>query len=153
MNITTHNKKPITPEEVERLALAWLNDHNPRSAWREGVKKYVSDLVYNLSESCDFSGEIPAEMDETEKALELERRALNGARDWVEFSEGGSSLIYDRDIAERLSSPSELKKCTLRDGSIRDPNERENWIQCQGRALFQAFYAIRSGFYSAMFNA
>jgi len=60
---------------------------------------------------------------------------LNGARTWKEFSEGGSSLIYDADIAERVCSPSELKRTR---GGERAPNSRESWLECQARCLSQA---------------
>ncbi len=35
---------------------------------------------------------------------------LNGASNWRQFSYGGSALIYNEEIAERLCSPSEFKK-------------------------------------------
>ena len=60
---------------------------------------------------------------------------LNGAQDWNKYSWGGSSLIYDGDIAERLCTPSELKK--TRNGERR-PNGREEWLDTQARALHQA---------------
>nr|DAP26633.1 MAG TPA: hypothetical protein [Bacteriophage sp.] len=60
---------------------------------------------------------------------------LNGAQDWEQYSWGGSALIYDYDIAERLCCPSELKK--TRNGERR-PNSREEWLDVQARALYQA---------------
>ena len=60
---------------------------------------------------------------------------LNGARDWNAYSWGGSALIYDGDIAERLCTPSELKR--TRHGERR-PNSREEWLDTQARALYQA---------------
>ena len=60
---------------------------------------------------------------------------LNGAQDWEQYSWGGSALIYDGDIAERLCCPSELKK--TRNGERR-PNSREEWLDVQARALYQA---------------
>lgn len=59
----------------------------------------------------------------------------NGASDWDQYSWGGSSLIYNSDIAERLCCPSELKK--TRNGERR-PNSREEWLDTQARALRQA---------------
>ena len=35
---------------------------------------------------------------------------LNGASDWNQYSWGGCSLIYNSDIAERVCSPSKLKR-------------------------------------------
>ena len=95
-----------------------------RSAWSRAVYTYAVELVESLAESDELSNE------------NLLRKALlNGAGDWQQYSEGGCALVYDADIAERLCSPSELKRCK---GGERNPNSRENWIECQARALSQA---------------
>ena len=65
----------------------------------------------------------------------LKKQLLNGASSWQEYSEGGCALIYDSDIAERLCSPSELKKVK---GGEREPNANETWLDTQARALGQA---------------
>lgn len=102
------------------------------SAWRRGVKEYAYEIVEYVS---DYYEDI-----NTENAKEI---LLNGASSWVQYSLGGCSLIYDEDIAERLCSPSELKKATKKDGSIRDnANARESWLDVQARALNQAYYLI-----------
>jgi hypothetical protein len=103
-----------------------------RSAWDKGVKVYAAELVGDLEEAVKggyFSADKLADRDA------LKAQLLNGARDWQEYSEGGSALIYDADIAERLCSPSELKKCR---GGERSPNGRETWLDVQARALNQA---------------
>ena len=64
---------------------------------------------------------------------------LNGADSWSSFSYGGCSLIYDCDIAERLSTPSELKK---NKGGENHPNKNETWLDCQTRALTQAYRKV-----------
>lgn len=55
------------------------------------------------------------------------------------------TLIYNSDIAARLCCPSELKR--TRNGDRR-PNSREEWLDTQARALFQAanrvYKALRS---------
>lgn len=51
---------------------------------------------------------------------------------------GGNSLIYDQDIANRLATPSEIKRVTRKDGSLRKPNASEEWLDTQARALYQA---------------
>ena len=100
---------------------------NCRSYWRKGVKAYAVEMV----ESIDSKKEVSDRF--------IKSDLLNGASDWNQYSEGGCALIYDRDIAERLCSPSGLKKLTRSNGALKDrPNRRENWIQCQARALFQA---------------
>ena len=94
------------------------------SAWSRAVHAYAVELVESLAESDDLSNETL-----------LRKALLNGAGDWQQYSEGGCALVYNADIAERLCSPSELKRCK---GGERNPNSRENWIECQTRALTQA---------------
>ena len=102
------------------------------SAWERGVKEYAYEIVEYVSDSY-----------EDIKTKNLKETLLNGASSWMEYSAGGCSLIYDKDIAERLCSPSELKKATRKDGTIREKaNARESWIYVQARALNQAYYLI-----------
>lgn len=61
---------------------------------------------------------------------------MNGARDWNQYSYGGNACIYDSDIAEGLCTPSELKR---RDYGRKKPNAREEWLDVQIRALYQAY--------------
>lgn len=103
---------------------------NTRSAWGRGVLAYAQDLMKNLPNDWEYSS-----------ASLLEKELLNGASNWEEYSRGGCSLIYNQDICERLSTPSEQKK-TL--NGERKPNKCEDWLDCQARALYQAFCLIRS---------
>lgn len=103
-----------------------------RSAWARGVKEYAAELLDGLEEAIDGGYFYPDDL----AAPKLVARALlNGAGDWSQYSWGGCSLIYNEDIARRLCSPSELKK--TRDGERR-PNAREEWLDTQARALYQA---------------
>lgn len=99
-----------------------------RSAWDKGVTLYALELLDNLRD-------LPA----ADSRQEIKKALLNGARDWSEYSYGGCALIYDGDIAARLCSPSELKRTR---GGDRRPNRRENWLDVQARALYQAFRLI-----------
>ena len=109
-----------------------------RSAWSRAVYTYAIELVEGLEPSADLSNE------------NLLRKALlNGAGDWQQYSEGGCALIYNTDIAERLCSPSELKRCK---GGERQPNSRENWIECQARALGQAANLVSRAYRTATAN-
>ena len=112
----------------ERMT-AELEAQKDRSAWSRGVKAYALELVEELEERAQYEGRNP------EPGAECREWMLNGAQDWNAYSWGGSSLIYDGDIAERLCTPSELKK--TRNGERR-PNSREEWLDTQARALFQA---------------
>ena len=104
----------------------------PRSAWSKGVNLYALDLLDEL-EMAVRDGYF-YEDDLLSPAL-LKRQLLNGASDWEQYSWGGCSLIYDGDIAKRLCTPSELKKT---DNGRRRPNAREEWLDTQARALYQA---------------
>jgi len=95
-----------------------------KSAWKKGVYTYA----YELAEEA-------AEHTWVKTPRNIEEALLNGARSWAEYSDGGNSLIYDADIAERLCSPSELRRSL--DGK-RNPNRRERWLDVQARALTQA---------------
>lgn len=106
-----------------------LTANNDRSAWGRGVNVYALELVEELEERAAYEGRNP------QPGKECREWMLNGAADWSQYSWGGSSLIYDGDIAERLCTPSELKK--TRHGERR-PNSREEWLDVQARALFQA---------------
>jgi hypothetical protein len=113
-----------------------LESRVDRSAWGRGVNVYALELLEKLEENRRFNN-----ADEHLRPLEIKSDLLNGAKDWSEYSWGGCSLIYDSNIAERLCTPSELKK--TRNGE-RNPNSRESWLDVQARALYQACRRICS---------
>lgn len=106
-----------------------LEARKDRSAWNRGVNAYALELLEELRERAAYEGRDPKPEKECREWM------LNGAQNWNEYSWGGSALIYDGDIAERLCTPSELKK--TRNGERR-PNSREEWLDTQARALYQA---------------
>ena len=116
---------------IEKLYQS-IESEKQRSAWDKGVTKYALELVEQLGEQ--INGGYFEELDLTEPK-KVRAALLNGAADWSQYSWGGCSLIYNSDIAERLCNPSELKK--TRNGERR-PNSREEWLDTQARALFQA---------------
>lgn len=118
-------------ENIEKLYQS-IESEKQRSAWDKGVTKYALELVDQLGEQ--INGGYFEELDLTE-SKKVRAALLNGAENWSQYSWGGCSLIYDSDIAERLCNPSELKK--TRNGERR-PNSREEWLDTQARALFQA---------------
>lgn len=125
------------PEEITvDLLRERLEAHPARSAWSRGVKMYAADLLEDL-ETAVSGGYF--DMADLLTPRMLRAALLNGAADWNQFSWGGCSLIYNEDIAERLCTPSELKK--TRHGERR-PNSREEWLDTQARALFQAYNLI-----------
>ena len=98
---------------------------NARSAWKKGVKAYAYEILDTLEEY----DHTPTD------CAECRRMMLNGADSWQAYSWGGSSLIYDRDIAATLCTPSELKRTCH---GARRPNASEEWLDVQARALYQA---------------
>lgn len=108
---------------------AELEARKDRSAWDNGVNAYSLEMVEVLRERAEYEGRNPGSEKECREWM------LNGAQDWEQYSWGGSALIYNSDIAERLCCPSELKK--TRNGERR-PNSREEWLDTQARALYQA---------------
>jgi hypothetical protein len=97
------------------------------SAWSKGVEAYAQEMREFLTEN-----NLPA----------TKENLLNGASNWKDYSYGGCSLIYDYEIAERLCTPSELKRT---DNGRLQPNRNENWLDCQARALFQASRIVLRG--------
>lgn len=127
------NKNTITVSAIRSA----LNAQPARSAWSRGVKAYANDLLDELEEQVS-RGYTDAEDLETPSLLK--RALLNGAYSWDQYSWGGCALIYNGDIADRVCCPSELKKTR---GGERRPNCREEWLDVQARALYQAAIRIQ----------
>lgn len=118
----------MNAKKIIATAANLIEAEKTRSAWSNGVKVYAAELLEDLAEN---ARDAIAEGDRSE----LFAAMLNGASNWNNYSWGGCSLIYDSDIAVRLCTPSELKK--TRNGERR-PNSREEWLDVQARALYQA---------------
>lgn len=116
---------------IEKLYQS-IEGEKQRSAWDKGVTQYALEMVEQLGEQINDGYFEELDLTEPKK---VRAALLNGAANWSQYSWGGCSLIYDGDIAERLCCPSELKK--TRNGERR-PNSREEWLDTQARALFQA---------------
>lgn len=124
-------------------AMQTLEQRKDRSAWGRGVNGYAVDMLQQIAGY--YNGGYISAGDLATWAT-AEAVALNGARDWDEYSWGGSALVYDGDIAAALCTPSELKK--TRNGERR-PNSREEWLDVQARALHQAFRCVYSAIRTA----
>lgn len=107
---------------------------SPRSAWGRGVKLYACELLGSLAECVEWARK-NGEPSTLENRETVRAALLNGAENWSQYSWGGCSLIYSGDIAERLCSPSELKR--KRGGEL-PPNAAEDWLDVQARALRRA---------------
>lgn len=99
------------------------------SKWSKGVDSYAKELKAQFKETY---GNQPM----------TEEKLLNGAQNWKQYSYGGNSEIYDQNIANRLATPSEIKRVTRKDGSLGNPNPNEQWLDTQARALQQAAWKL-----------
>ena len=122
-----------------------IENKKTRSAWDKGVKEYALELL----EDMENERKLAKETDMVVYPATLEVELLNGAMNWKQFSWGGCSLIYDKQIARRLSNPTQLKK--THDGE-KQPNANEQWLDAQTRALCQAESMIRSCIHSVVIN-
>lgn len=135
-NMTAAELKEVNTMKTINEIKHDLETRSDRSAWDSGVTAYALELLETMTENRRYN-----KLDENVHPLEVESELLNGATNWNDFSYGGSALIYDGDIAERLCCPSELKKTR---GGERNPNSRETWLDVQARALRQACRRIKS---------
>jgi hypothetical protein len=100
-----------------------------RSARERGVKAQALDLIEGHDTlRCH--------------AEELQEQLLNNARDWYQYSWGGSALVYNGDIAERYMTPSELKRYNAPGHDAEMAFGGENLIDMQARALKQAYRVV-----------
>ena len=123
----------------ERLEAHKARKGGARTYWERGVTDFALDLLENyenICKECENDGNpVPACNKET---------LLNGADDWRAYCYYGFALIYDGDIAKALCTPSEFKR--LGEGR-RAPNSRENWMDVQARAYYQAYQLLMSYLY------
>ena len=101
----------------------------PRSAWSRAVHQYAREMVADLDASTVLTRDT------------ARRVVLNGAADARAFSEGGCTLIYNSDIAERVCTPSELRRA--RGGDL-PPSRHETWLDVHTRAIRRALEVIRA---------
>lgn len=105
-------------EELERI----IGECDDRNSWRCAVKAYAIELIRRLKSHGRVSTDGTCLMEEM----------LDGALSWRAYSYGGRSLIYEEDIAYRLSD-GKVRYC--KDGTLMRPNPFENWFDVQARAL------------------
>ena len=122
-----------------------IENKKTRSAWDRGVKEYALELLEDMENERNAAKETDMQVYPPTLKVEL----LNGAMNWKQFSWGGCSLIYDKQIAKRLCNASELKK--THDGE-KQPNANEQWLDVQARALRQAEYMIYACIHSVKVN-
>lgn len=114
----------------ERLAAT-----KPRAAWDKGVKEIAESLL-------DQYEEIVRHWEGSDPVPPLtEKIVLNGANSWEQYCYGGCAMIYDREIAKTLCTPSELRRAEF---GRKAPNSRETWMDVQVRAHAQAWALIEN---------
>ena len=123
----------IYTNELRKLVEEFPN----RSAWKKGVKKYADELLDNLEEMARIYKKLPKDENE------LKEWMLNGAMDCKDYSYTYCSLKYDSQIAERLCTPSELKK---KEGGKLAPSRYKTWFDEQSEALCHAYLRIKDKF-------
>lgn len=161
MNNINSNKESKTVDNsiyyiILTEVLSTLQNQKPaRSRWDRAV---IEDAEEMISEAIDNLRDNPEEAprDLTALTAELLNVSISTLQSWGrdddnggikdlyqyahESSWGGSHLCYNYDIARHYCTPSELKR--TRDGQRR-PNAREDWLDVQARAIYQALSKIR----------
>jgi len=120
-----------------------IEETKVRSAWDRGVNAYALDFIDSLEESLAYNGDSL----EGYNYKQMIKALLNGADSWEQYSWGGCSLCYNGQIAERLCTPSELRR--TKNGQNR-PNGHEEWLDVQTRALYQASARIFDVFHEIL---
>lgn len=105
-----------------------------RSAWDKGVKEIAEGLLDKYEEIVRYGEGSDSVPPLTEKTV------LNGANSWEQYCYGGCAMIYDREIAKTLCTPSELRRTNF---GRKAPNSRETWMDVQIRAHIQAWTLIK----------
>lgn len=105
-----------------------------RSAWVKGVKEIAEGLLDKYEEIAQYREGSDPVPPLTEKTV------LNGANSWERYCYGDCAMICDREIAETLCTPSELRRT---DHGRKAPNSRETWMGVQVRAHVQAWVLIK----------
>ena len=159
-NINSNKDKTVDNSTIYytilTAVLTAIQEQKPaRSHWERAV---IEDAISMTAEAIDNLQDSPEEAPRnlTELTAQLLNVSISTLKSWGgddghngirsiyqcahESSWGGSHLCYDYDIAHHYCTPSELKR--TKDGERR-PNAREEWLDVQARAIYQALEKIR----------
>lgn len=116
----------------------WIENSSYRSHWEQAVRDYALEMISQCDKT-DITSykQIPNHCN----AKNMKDYAIARA-----LSEGGCFEIYNGDIAKRLCTPSELKRYTRKDGTVRDL-PHESWLDVQTRAVYQAILLIKRAYF------
>lgn len=81
-------------------------ENHARGRYQKALYEYAWELVNNIVNHHKTTAE---ELEHIENITDLKERALNGAEDWKQYS-NGSSLVFNYDILNRLFCPSFVKR-------------------------------------------
>ena len=118
-----------------------------QSAWSKGVTLYALDILREIEDENDRYYLILTDdnkLDSFRNGITVNMNICTRYpfEAWKSYSRGGCSLIRNQEIAKRLCTPSEYKRAEQND--FFRANSREDWLDCQGRALFQAGEMIKA---------
>ena len=130
-----------------------LSKEKVRSCWDRAVQSDAIDMIERVKSDCGHvvNGVFSGTVSEFLAAVVNHVGIINSKIETVyscmpyikESSHGGNWWIYNDDIAAHYCTPSELKRVTHKDGTIRDhANSREDWLDVQARAHYQALIRI-----------
>lgn len=108
-----------------------LENEKMRTFWNKGVKQYAIELL-----------EVYENDDDEIVTDNLKIKLLNGATDWHQYSNSGNALVCNEDIAERLATPSFLKR--TKNGETMTNKDAYYWLEAQAKALNSAYNLIKS---------
>lgn len=117
--------KEMTRKEIETI----LEGKKVRQGWQTGVKQCAFEILGHFDE------------EETFPHTKLEKKLLNGADSWEQYSYGGCALIYDYDIAKIFCTEKGFERC---DHGAKKIGTKENWLDVQARGLREASRLIKS---------
>ena len=123
----------MTRKEIEKLAKK-VAKTPARSAWKKGVRHCAEDLLQTVA---DIRSD--KELKAVKNYGDLEKLALNGSKDWKQYTRNGTGMIWNEEIAETFCTPSELKRTK---GGQLPPNGREDWMDVYARGMYQASWLI-----------
>ena len=127
----------MTNADLRQIIVNRIKTFRGRSAWARGVLQYALELA----NSFDF--------DALGEGKPISGIMLNGSRNWREYSYDGKALMYDRDIAARLLTPSAFKR---KDYGRLPPNSKETWYDVQARALEQAYGLVMAAIHDELYD-
>ena len=88
--------------DISRIIEA-IEKQEPKSQDHKARRLYALEMLAGLAEN---KGAVYQWDNLRQNVIDM----LNGAENWQQYNDGGCSLVYNRDIAERIMTPSEFKR-------------------------------------------